>query len=170
MVGVASAGCSRAEAAAALLDAGSDRSWFVQVIGSIETVVDERRRMEEIKATGEWSEVSFSNKRAFTHNLTADERDWFHGSLAVADPVVLDVTAGGGSIPFEAGQLGLRSIANELNSVATLILRATCQWPQQYGPALRDDYAQISRKYLERVRGCQASRFGSFAILSNFNA
>ena len=132
---VASAGCSRAEVAAALLDAGSDRNWFVQVIGSTETVVDERRRMDEIKATGEWTEDSFSNKRAFTHNLTADERDWFHGSLAVADPVVLDVTAGGGGIPFEAGQLGLRSIANELNSVATLILRATCQWPQQYGPA-----------------------------------
>ena len=143
---------SRAAVAAALLDAGADRSRFVQAIGSTETVVDERRRMDEIKATGEWSDVSFSNKRAFTHNLTAAEREWFRKGLAVADPVVLDVTAGGGSIPFEAGRLGLRTIANELNPVATLILRATCQWPQQYGPALRDAYAQVSRKYLQRVR------------------
>ena len=143
---------SRAAVAAALLDARADRSQFVQTIGSTETVVDERRRMDEIKATGEWSDVSFSNKRAFTHNLTAAERGWFQASLAVADPVVLDVTAGGGSIPFEAGRLGLRSIANELNPVATLILRATCQWPQNYGPALRDAYAEVSRKYLERVR------------------
>ena len=143
---------SRAAVAAALLDSAADRGQFVQAIGSTDSVVDERRRMDEIKATGEWSDVSFSNKRAFTHNLTDDERDWFRRNLAVADPVVLDVTAGGGSIPFEAGRLGLRSIANELNPVATLILRATCEWPQQYGPALRDAYADVSRKYLERVR------------------
>ena len=143
---------SRAAVAAALLDAGADRSRFVRAIGSTDSVVDERRRMDEIKATGEWSDVSFSNKRAFTHNLTAAEREWFRKGLAVADPVVLDVTAGGGSIPFEAGRLGLRTIANELNPVATLILRATCEWPQKYGPALRDAYAQVSRKYLQRVR------------------
>ena len=143
---------SRAAVAAALLDAGADRSQFVQAIGSTETVVDERRRMDEIKASGQWSDVSFSNKRAFTHNLTDAERDWFQANLAVPDPVVLDVTAGGGSIPFEAGRLGIRNIANELNPVATLILRATCEWPQKYGPALRDAYAEVSAKYLARVR------------------
>lgn len=143
---------SRAALAAALLDSSADRSQFIQAIGSTDSVVDERRRMDEIKATGEWSNVAFSNKRAFTHNLTDDERGWFRGNLAVADPVVLDVTAGGGSIPFEAGRLGLRNIANELNPVATLILRATCEWPQRYGPALSRAYAEVSAKYLARVR------------------
>ena len=56
------------------------------------------------------------------------------------DPLVVDITAGGGSIPFEAGRLGLRSIANELNPVAQLILRATCQWPQIYGFDLVEHY------------------------------
>ena len=78
---------SRAAVAAALLNADADRGRFVQAIGSTDTVVDERRRMDEIKATGEWSNVAFSNKRAFTHNLTAAERGWFRDNLAGADPV-----------------------------------------------------------------------------------
>ena len=71
--------------AAALLDADADRSRFVRAIGSTDSVVDERRRMDEIKATEERSDVSFSNRRAFTHDLTAAEREWFRGGLAVAD-------------------------------------------------------------------------------------
>ena len=143
---------SRAAVAAALLDSEADRGRFIRAIGSTNTVVDERRRMDEIKATGQWSDVAFSNKRAFTHNLTDDERKWFQSNLAVPDPIVLDVTAGGGSIPFEAGRLGVNNIANELNPVATMILRATCEWPQKYGPALRDAYVEVSANYLARVR------------------
>ena len=76
-------------------------------------------------------------------------------------PTVLDVTAGGGSIPFEAGRLGLKTIANELNPVAALILHATCEWPQRYGGELRRQYGRelgigkydgIFGRYLKRVR------------------
>lgn len=142
---------SRAAVAGALLKAGVDHSQFVRAIRSTDTVVAERRMMDEIKATGQWSDISFSNKRAFTHNLSDAERGWFGDNLA-AGTVVLDVTAGGGSIPFEAGQLGVRSVANELNPVAGLILRATCRWPQLFGAALRAEYAGVSRRFLERVR------------------
>ena len=143
---------SRATVAAALLDADADRAQFIRAIGTTDTVVAERRRMDEIKASGEWSNVAFSNKRAFTHNLTDAERRWFQDNLAVPNPSVLDVTAGGGSIPFEAGRLGIPAIANELNPVAALILRATCQWPQQYGSALLDEYRAVSDRFLARVR------------------
>ena len=142
---------SRATVAATLLDANADHSQFIRAIGSTATVVAERRQMDEIKASGQWSNVAFSNKRAFTHNLTPAERQWFQDHLAVPNPVVLDVTAGGGSIPFEAGRLGLPAIANELNPVATLILRATCQWPQQHGPALRTSTTP------SRTASCNAS-------------
>ena len=101
--------------------------------------------MDTVKAEGGWSDVSFPNKRAFLHNpefLT----DW--GDSA---PIVLDVTAGGGSIPFEAGRLGFRTIANELNPVACLILRATCEWPQTFGRKLLEDYQEVSQKFLARV-------------------
>ena len=143
---------SRSAIAASLLDNDADRDTFISAIGSTKTVVDERRRMDEIKASGEWSNVSFSNKRAFTHNLTEDERDWFQNHLAVRDPLVLDVTAGGGSIPFEAGRLGLRSAANELNPVAAIILRATCELPQRYGKALLGEYQAVEQRFRKRVR------------------
>jgi len=48
-------------------------------------------------------------------------------------PTVLDPFAGGGAIPLEAGRLGCRTIANEYNPVAYLIVRATCEYPQKYG-------------------------------------
>ncbi len=143
---------SRAAVAAALLDADAGHDGFFGVLGTHPGVVQEQRRLDAAKISGEKLQTAYSLPRAFTHNLTAGEREWFRENLAVADPVALDVTAGGGSIPFEAGRLGLRSIANELNPVATLILRATCQWPQQYGPALRAAYAEISAQYLARVR------------------
>ena len=66
---------SRATVAAALLSANADHSRFIRAIGSTDTVVAERRKMNEIKASGQWSNVTFSNKRAFTHNLTNSERE-----------------------------------------------------------------------------------------------
>ena len=50
--------------------------------------------------------------------------------------VILDPTAGGGSIPFEALRAGHRVIANELNPVAATILEATLRFPARYGMGL----------------------------------
>ena len=107
--------------------------------------------MDAAKSRGQWSDVTFSNDRAFKHNLTLTEAAWLKDNLAVPDPLVVDITAGGGSIPFEAGRLGLRSIANELNPVAQLILRATCQWPQKHGYDLLDAYNAVSARFRRRV-------------------
>ena len=93
----------------------------------------------------------FSKSRAFTHNLSETEREWLNQNLVTDNPVVLDITAGGGSIPFEAGRLGFRTIANELNPVAGLILRATCEWPQKHGWGLMDQFEDARRRFLERV-------------------
>ena len=49
---------------------------------------------------------------------------------------ILDPTSGGGSIPFEALRLGHHVIANELNPVASVILRATIDYPFRHGPEL----------------------------------
>src|SRR5207248_1938408 len=53
-----------------------------------------------------------------------------HGGTA---PTVLDTFAGGGAIPLEAARLGCQAIANDLQPVAYLLLRATCEFPQKYG-------------------------------------
>lgn len=52
---------------------------------------------------------------------------------------VLDPTAGGGSIPFEALRLGHSVVANELNPVAATILCATLDYPARYGPDLANE-------------------------------
>jgi putative DNA methylase len=58
------------------------------------------------------------------------------GCQRPSENVVLDPTAGGGSIPFEALRLGHRVIANELNPVATTILYATLDYPARFGANL----------------------------------
>lgn len=49
------------------------------------------------------------------------------------DVSVMDITAGGGSIPFEALRLGCKTLANELNPVASVILEATLNYPARFG-------------------------------------
>ena len=143
---------SRATVAASLLNADAVHDRFIHAIGSTDAVVSERRALDAIQTSVQWSNVAFSNKRAFIHNLAPDRRRWFQDNLAVPDPVVLDVTAAGGSIPFEAGRLGLRTIANELNPFTALILRAAGQWPQQHGPVLLAEYQAVNDRFLQRVR------------------
>jgi len=62
---------------------------------------------------------------------------------------VLDSTAGGGSIPFEAMRLGHRVIANDLNPVAAVILNATLDYPARYGPKLVDDIENWGQKLVD---------------------
>jgi adenine-specific DNA methylase len=59
---------------------------------------------------------------------------------------VLDPTAGGGSIPLEALQLGHNVIANELNPVATVILYATLDYPARFG-------AELVPKFCPKFKG-----------------
>ena len=129
---------SRAAVAAAMLPIEAERDRFLTNIGTTTEVVTARRQMDAIKADGGWSDISFPNDRAFKHNPN------FLPDDTTKAPLVLDVTAGGGSIPFEAGRLGFSTIANELNPVACHILRATCEWPQKYGYQLLDDYRECA--------------------------
>ena len=134
---------SRAAVAASVLPIDIDRQLFLANMGTSSDVVTARRAMDAIKAKGEWSNITYPNKRAFLHNPDF---------LINYKPLVLDLTAGGGSIPFEAGRLGLETIANELNPVAIFILRATCEWPQRYGYSLAHAYASVSTRFLARVK------------------
>ena len=129
---------SRATVAASMLPVDTNREEFTANLGTSPGVVEARNRMDAIKAEGGWSDIPFPNKRAFLHNPKFLNKD------VDTAPTVLDVTAGGGSIPFEAGRLGFQTIANELNPVACLILRATCEWPQQFGRQLLKDYREVS--------------------------
>src|SRR6056297_1796972 len=64
---------------------------------------------------------------------------------------VLDPTAGGGSIPFEALRLGHKVIANELNPVAAVILHATLEYPARYGPDLSTEILKWGNQLREKM-------------------
>ncbi len=68
-----------------------------------------------------------------------------------SDFTVLDPTSGGGSIPFEALRLGHKVIANELNPVATTILKATLDFPARYGMDLHADIEHWGKKLVDEV-------------------
>ena len=51
------------------------------------------------------------------------------GTDRTAAPRVLDCFAGGGAIPIEALRLGCDATALDLNPVAFLILKVTCEYP-----------------------------------------
>ena len=52
--------------------------------------------------------------------------------LAAHAPPVCDPFCGGGSIPLEAQRLGLRARGSDLNPVAVLVSRATCELPPKF--------------------------------------
>ena len=143
---------SRAAVAASLLSAGADRETVYGPLGTHPGIIDEQAELDNAKAMGIKLQEAYSKPRAFTHNVSVAQSSWLENNLVTSDPVVLDITAGGGSIPFEAGRLGFRTIANELNPVAGLILRATCEWPQAYGWELLAHYKHIKSRYLAKVR------------------
>ena len=149
---------SRAAVAASLMPDNASRADVLAALGISETLLAEHADILEAREKGVRSINGYSQKRAFTYNPSSQHQALLRRNGHI--PTVLDVTAGGGSIPFEAGRLGLNTIANELNPVASLILRATCEWPQRYGGELRRQYGRelgigkyngIMGRYLKRV-------------------
>ena len=146
---------SRAAIAGSMLPADYDRDLLIATLGTTTEVVTARKMMDAVKAMGKWSNITYPNKRAFNYIPTPEEAETFKEgafrATGVKEPTVLDLTAGGGSIPFEAGRLGLKTIANELNPVACFILKATCEWPQRFGNPLVDEFKKVSAKFLSEV-------------------
>lgn len=80
-----------------------------------------------------------------------------------ANITVLDPTAGGGSIPFEALRLGCNVIANDLNPVATVIEKATLEYPLLYGDSLLEKL-EIYGSQLEKTVSEKMKPFYYFAM------
>src|SRR5437667_8530374 len=67
-------------------------------------------------------------------------------------PRVLDMFAGGGSIPLEALRLGCEAYAVELNPVAHIIELCTLVFPQKYGPSLVADVKKWGEWVIARAK------------------
>ncbi|MCB9936077.1 MAG: DUF1156 domain-containing protein, partial [Planctomycetes bacterium] len=159
---------SRAAVLGALLPAGADHDKFMHVLGIHGDPVAAKLRMDQAKAgadpvTGKRIDLGpnpYGYKRAFTYLPNKKDREWYepltrrNGNA----PSVLDPTAGGGSIPFESLRLGFLSIANDLNPVAALILKATVEFPAQYGRQLFKRYEQLAKRFMAMAED-RLSRF-----------
>ena len=121
---------SRAAVLASLLPADTDRERFLYAIGIHGDPVATRRKIDAARRRGERFEgKAYSYPRAFAYLPNRDDRSWLRTALDDSPDgfTVLDPTAGGGSIPFEAVRLGAATTANDLNPVSTLIMRATVE-------------------------------------------
>ena len=151
---------SRAAVLASLLPSTADHKQFLQVIGIHGDPVDSKRRIEKAKRTGENLGLNpYGYERAFRYLPSPQDRVWIE--QFVGNATVLDPTAGGGSIPFEALRLGLSSLANDLNPVAALLLRATIEYPGTFGRQLVREFDDLCSAFLNRV---EAKLSGVFPI------
>lgn len=146
---------ARAAVLASLLPADADHEKFMRVVGIHGDPVATRRRIEQAKRTGaDLGADVYGYPRAFQYNPTRAELRWFSESctsLGVSAPTVLDPTAGGGSIPFEALRLGLDVIGNDLNPVASIILRQTIEAPFHHGEALVERFIRLAADFVARA-------------------
>ncbi|MFN9279766.1 MAG: DUF1156 domain-containing protein [Betaproteobacteria bacterium] len=154
---------SRAAVLASLVPADSDRERFMHMLGIHGDPVVAKKRID--RATREGVRLgadAYGYSRAFSHVPSPADRQWLAGQLAKSAlemPAVLDPTAGGGSIPFESVRLGLTTLGNDLNPVASLIERATVEWPLLYGAPLRHEVLRIGNLLTARVRDRLAFAF-----------
>lgn len=145
---------SRAAILASLLPADADRKKFIHVLGIHGDPVKARAEMDRARRDAHRVPDPYGYKRAFSYVPSAGERMWITHEAERAGvplPLVLDPTAGGGSIPFESVRLGLRTLANDLNPVAALIERATVEWPVQHGLAVLREFVALAREWRLRV-------------------
>jgi adenine-specific DNA methylase len=144
---------SRAAVLASLLPADADHDKFLHAIGIHGDPVASRRRIDAAKRSGDRFEgQAYEYSRAFTYSPNAADRQWIKGQVSedLGTFKLLDPTAGGGSIPFEAERVGLSTFANDLNPVATLILQATIQYPALFGLSVGAEYRRIADKFVAK--------------------
>ena len=147
---------SRAAVLASLLPADADREQFLHCLGIHGDPVKARAKIENARRTGvRFDGDAYDYPRAFKHTPDASDRGWLSEALGEGRNhiTVLDPTAGGGSIPLETTRLGLRCVANDLNPVATLIMKATFEWPARYGPPLASEFESLADRFLEKREG-----------------
>ncbi len=143
---------SRAAVLASLLPADADREKFLHVLGIHGDPVAAKNRIAIANRKGErLGADAYGYSRAFGYTPNNLDKEWLV-EAAIAGAIVLDPTAGGGSVPFETARLGLKTVANDLNPVAVLIERATFEWPANFGAVLKGMVVDLGREFTAQAR------------------
>lgn len=156
---------ARAAALASLLPADADRAKFKHMLGIHGDPLAAKKRIA--KATREGVRLgadAYGYSRAFSYSPSEKDHFWLleeMQKLGIEQPTVLDPTAGGGAVPFEALRLGCSTFANDINPVAVLVEKATFEWPTKFGPELVEEVKRLGNQLAYRVRERLAWAFPS---------
>ena len=157
---------SRAAVLASLLPANCrSRKRFLYVLGIHGDPVTATRSSIAVanRETSDhgWELDAYGYSRAFGYAPSNEDKQWAElaNGCSLDELTVLDPTAGGGSIPFEAERIGFTAIANDLNPVAALILKATVEWPGRYGGAVLKEFGKLARDFILRAESKYAHVF-----------
>jgi len=145
---------SRAAILASLLPEDADREKFLHVLGIHGDPVAARNAIDRARRTGVRVTNPYDYNRAFSYSPDTNDIDWLKeeiGNDRLSEIKVLDPTAGGGSIPFETMRLCLNSFANDLNPVASLIMKATVEWPGHYRKETQSEFRLVAERFRGRV-------------------
>lgn len=131
-------------------------AWFLRACGILGDPVKGRAMLVRARAEGSFIPNPYNSPRAYTVSPKPDllkelgrliQYAWGHEEVSV-----LDSFAGGGSIPFEALRYGFSVMANELNPVASVILKATIDYPFRFGESLKQDIKKYGEELVVRVQ------------------
>jgi putative DNA methylase len=141
---------SRAAILASFLPPDADREAFNWALGIHKDPAGARKRIAAANKSGErLGKDAYGYSRAFSYTPTDTELQKLFAGRHFA---VIDPTAGGGAIAFEALRLGLTTFANDINPVSAIILKATIEYPWTFGPKLADELQTISEILTKKVR------------------
>jgi adenine-specific DNA methylase len=153
------------------------KGWFLKLIGITGNPAASRKIIDWAKTQGikltpkiiaqlpdEWKKglpsdmgvsIPYGYPRAFTYNPKEEQLETLYELLewtwGTREITFCDPMAGGGTIPFEAIRFGLTVHANELNPVASVILKATLDYPARFGPSLAEDIRKYGKIWSEKV-------------------
>jgi adenine-specific DNA methylase len=133
------------------------KAWFKRIDGIQGDPVAGRKLIDWANKVGKkLGGNPYGYPRAFTVNpseerleVLYDLLEWTWGTREIT---FCDPMSGGGSIPFEALRYGLTVHANELNPVASVVLKATLDYPARFGSSLVEDIRKYGRIWCENVR------------------
>ena len=132
------------------------RRWFLRLCGILGDPRAAKARIAAADAKGiKLGSAAYGYRPSFKNRLGSPDLRLVQEVLASTwgqRILVLDPTAGGGSIPYQAVRFGLETLANDLNPVASSILVAGLELPVNCGPTLSADLREFGGVLVSRVR------------------
>ncbi len=112
--------------------------------------VNEKPSREFIQGFLQSIKILSSPKPAYNYSV---DLSWIKKYSDIENARLLDVFAGGGSIPFEALRMGFKEVvAVEYNPIAYVMLKATLEYPLRYGEKLVKDVKKWATWLLQEAK------------------